>query len=731
MKAEAQIDARPLDRLAERLGIEPEFRDAAGSLRRPKAGVKRKLLAAMGVKAESPADAERMLDEIERAEWAEPVRAAVVRESSLSAAVPLTLPAGTADVRWTVDEEHGRSHTGAARFEDLECLARRGNFERRMLVIDAPLPTGYHRLTVRAGGTSSAAGMEAGAALIVVPDRCYVPERLLLGERTWGLTLQLYALRSARNWGIGDFGDLAELARTAGRLGADIIGLNPLHAAFLHSPGTPSPYSPASRLFLNILYIDVAAVPELDACERARAALASPELERELAACRDAALVDHAAVERLKLPLLEMLFETFDREACPERRAAFDDFRRARGEELRRFALWQALHEHHAERRDELRDWRRWPREHRDAGSPAVARFAQRRERRIRFFEWLQWIADEQLERAAGVARDAGVSIGLYRDLAVGADGSGAEAWSDAALFAARASVGAPADLFNPSGQDWGLPPLEPHALRQEGYATFVELIRANMRHAGGLRIDHAMGLQHLYWVPRGRPPADGAYVRYPLDELIGIIALESVRNRCLVIGEDLGTVPEGFRERMRERGVLSYRILFFEQEDGRLVPPEGYPSLALAAAGSHDLAPLKGWWQGRDLELKRENDLYPSEDTYREQVARRARDRARLIESLEHNGIELPEGFGPESPFDASLAVAVHAFLARTRAALAAIQLEDLVEESELVNLPGCAEGYPSWRRRIPVALEALDTLPLVTVLTSLFTEIRPAADG
>lgn len=722
----AEPEGRPmraLDRLAERLGVEREFQDASGELRRPSARVKRQLLAAMGVKVARPAEAEHALEEIERLEWSETLHAAVVRESALPAVVPLTLPVGTGKVAWRVEEEDGTQHSGTVEFAALELIDHRRDLERRRLVIDAALPLGYHRLTVR-----PASGVQTHeAALIVVPERCYVPAPILRGERMWGLTAQLYALRSERNWGIGDFTDLAELCRIAGRLGAATIGLNPLHAAFLHTAGTPSPYSPASRLLLNSLYIDVTAIPELDACPQARARMESTEFKEALARCRAAKLIDHAAIERLKLPLLEQLFETFEHSTDTQRREAFEAFCRREGEELRRFALWQALHERFVARRPELHDWHRWPRRYRDPASPSVVRFASRNAQRIRFFEWLQWVAHEQLEAAAQTAHDAGLAIGLVRDLAVGAAPNGAEAWGARALFASGASVGAPADLFNPAGQDWGLPPFDPHALRRSGYAPFIELIRANMRYAGGLRIDHAMGLQHLYWVSRGRPPAEGAYITYPLDELVGVIALESVRHQAIVVGEDLGTVPDGFREHMRECGVFSYRILLFEQDDGgRLVPPEAYPGLAVAAVGSHDLAPLRGWWEGLDLERKREHGLYPSAGVYREQLELRARERAILVESLDTNGIALPEGFGPGSPYDGALAIAVHAFLARTRAALAAVQIEDLVEESELVNLPGCTEGYPSWRRRLDIPLERLESRPLVALITSLFRKIR-----
>jgi 4-alpha-glucanotransferase len=715
---------RPLDRLAVRLGIEPEFRDASGTLRRPPADVKRRLLAAMGVRAQRSADAEKALAELDRAEWMRPLHAAVVRESRLPAAVPVTLQADTADVRWSVEREGGGKEIGSVGFRDLELLERRDGRERRLLVVDARLPLGYHRLSVETDDAEVAT-----VTLIVAPDRCYVPAALERGGRTWGLAVQLYMLRSEGNWGIGDFTDLKRLAAVAGRLGASVIALNPLHAGFLDTPQHASPYSPSSRLFLNVLYIDVTAVAELADCAAAREVVDSPAFRRDVTACRGAELVDYAGVSKLKLPLLEALFHHFADSAPADRSAEFAAFRTDQGEELERFCLWQALREHFAKRSPEHADWRRWPSAYRNMQSPEVARFAHRHRERIDFLAWLQWIADRQLEEAAVAAREAGLAIGLYRDLAVGADRAGAEAWSDAPLFASGASAGAPADLFNPAGQDWGLPPFDPHALRRHGYSTFVELIRANMRHAGGLRIDHAIGLKHLYWVPKNHTPADGAYVSYPLDDLAGIIALESRRQRCLVVGEDLGTVPPGFSEEINDRGILSYRILFFEHdEDGRLIAPEDYPPLALAAVGNHDLAPLRGWWEERDIELKQANGLYPDDSTHREQRERRAQDRAHLIDALRAQGIKLPKGFSADSRYDSALSAAVHAFLARTRAALALVQLDDMVEESDLVNLPGSTEGYPNWKRRQSAALEELEATPLVAKLAALMREARSA---
>ena len=292
------------------------------------------------------------------------------------------------------------------------------------------------------------------------------------------------------------------------------------------------------------------------------------------------------------------------------------------------------------------------------------------------------------------------MAVGLYRDLAVGADRAGAETWANAAAVVSGAQVGAPPDIHNPAGQNWGLPPFHPHALREEGYRSFIELVRANMRHAGGLRIDHVMGLQHLYWVPQGQPASAGAYVRYPLEDLIGILALESHRQRCLIVGEDLGTVPEGFRERMAEANILSYRVLFFEQEPETcaFLPPAAYPALALAAVGSHDLPTLRGWWEERDLDLKEQLGLFRGPREAARQREARDRDRMQLLRALRSERL-LPANGEPDIP---TLSRAAHAFLARTPSALAMVQIDDLTDEADPVNVPATSDEHPNWRRRL-----------------------------
>jgi 4-alpha-glucanotransferase len=720
-----------LDQLAAQMGIEPEFKDATGQVRHTDPKVSRALLNAMGLAVESARKAQATLRELERTEADRPLPPVmVVPESIAPFAIPLTLPRGTDAVRWSVKDEDGSSREGEkvsfSRLAPQRSQKASPAVECRRLVIPAPAKIGYHLLRIEAHGLDP-----AEMPLIVVPLRCYVPEGLADQAPIWGISLQLYLLRSKHNWGIGDFGDLKRFAELAANLGASVIGLNPLHAMFLDAPESASPYSPASRLFLNVLFIDIAAVSEFNSAERVRAMAQAPDFQRDLAHCRDAPLVDYQAVARLKLPILQALFDVFRSDADSGRSRAFDDFRRQQGEALERFCRFQALREHFAAQASRQADWRNWPKEYQDPGSASVARFAQRHRDRIDFLAWMQWIADQQLAEAAAAARANGMTIGIYRDLAVGADSAGAETWARPNLVVSSAHVGAPPDILNPAGQDWGLPPFNPHALRNEAYSGFIDLVRANMRHAGGLRIDHVMGLQHLYWIPEGRAPSEGAYVSYSMDDLIGILALESRRHGCLVVGEDLGTVPEGFRERMEAAGILSYRVLFFEFDaDGAFVQPQEYPPLALATPGSHDLATLRGWWEAHDIELKSRHGLYPSADEERGQHDQRAKERMALLHALEAAGLGLPD-LDATGPFRPDLADAVHAFLARTRAGLAMVQLDDLTDERNQVNLPGTTDQHPNWRRKQSLGLEELSANPRVQALAHILSSARPPRSG
>jgi 4-alpha-glucanotransferase len=605
-------------------------------------------------------------------------------------------------------------------FGELELIDARSidgtPLERRRLLLDGDLPWGYHRLAVEPG--------DASMLLVMTPGSCWLPRAFTEGRRLWGIAAQLYLLRSTTDWGIGDFGDLRQLVELAADRGADLIGLNPLHAMFPDDPEHASPYSPASRLLLNILNIDVTAVPELLHCPELRELIGFEVFGHHVQACRAKHLVDYAEVAAIKLSVLEKLFDACRASADSGRWGAFEAFRREHGDMLERNCLFLGLREHFAREAPSRADWHVWPEQYRDPASPAVARFAAVNRHRLDFFAWLQWVADVQLGAAAATARERGMAVGLYRDLAVGAHRAGAEAWADATAVVSAALVGAPPDIYNPAGQNWGLPPFHPRALREEGYQSFIQLIRANMRHAGGLRIDHAMGLQHLYWVPQGEEPSAGAYVRYPMEDLIGILALESHRHGCLIVGEDLGTVPEGFRERMAEANILSYRVLFFEQEPetSAFLPPNAYPELALATVGSHDLPTLRGWWEGRDLDLKEQLGLFPAVGEASRQRQARERDRMQFLEVLRRERL-LPDDGEPDIP---TLARAAHAFLARTPSVLAMAQIDDLTDEVEPVNVPATSDEHPNWRRRLSMTLEELAARPSFIDIAEIFRAER-----
>lgn len=704
-----------LGALADQCGIEAEFVDARGEIRPTPDTTKRALLTALGVPAGDDASVRAALDALERARW-ECGLPPVVVALRTDIGIPLVLPRGFGLIRWRITTEAGSARSGIVAFEQCRLLEEndRGpqTYERRELRIAGDLPHGYHRLDIT--------GVAGSMALILTPGRCWLPPAIAAGERLSGLSLQLYLLRSSANWGIGDYTDLRTFAELVAARGGDIVGLNPLHQLFLDDPERASPYSPASRLLLNGLNIDVTAVPEFADCAAAQALLRRADFTARLEACRAAALVAYGDVAMLKLEMLHVLFAAFDTSSPPERRAAFLSYRAGCDPSYERTYVFLALRDRFARQDPARAAWPSWPAEYRDPESAQVANFAQTHADEITFLAWLQWIADCQLGAAAQAARS--MRVGLYRDLAVGADPAGAETWSNGRVVVDAARVGAPPDIYNPPGQNWDLPPFHPRALRAEGYRSFIELVRANMRHAGALRIDHVMALARLYWIPLDASPAQGAYVRYPLDDFVGILALESERARCLIVGEDLGTVPQGFRERMASANILSYRVVFFEREpDGTtFTAATAYPALSIAVLGSHDLPTLAAWWNGADIDLRERLGLLDA-DTGAEQRRQRERDRAALVVLLQRSGA-LETGRQPDRE---RLFAAAHALLAQTSAALAVAQLDDVTGETDPVNVPTTSDEHANWRRRLSVSLEELEHDPRVAVV---FTEFGAA---
>jgi 4-alpha-glucanotransferase len=720
-----------LDRLAALAGIEASYWDILGTLHETTTGAKRRILAAMDFDVGSPssisATAKALADDPWR-RWLGPVQ--VTRRGDGPVSVPLCLPAPATPrtLRWELILEDGGRAIGDVRPEE---LPRDGGreidgvaVERLHLVLPEPIPEGYHRLRINDGSEG------AETLLIVAPPCVFRPPWLERGERKWGWACQLYALRSDRNWGIGDFSDLAALAAAAP--GASTIGINPLHALFPGKPEDASPYAPSSRSFLNPLYIDVTAIKDFATCEEAQDLAGAPEFAQELAQARDAPLVDYPRVSTLKMAVLERLHACFEArhpasaDADPGRHA-FNAFRNRGGAALHHYALFEALQEHFPDR-----PWPAWPQGYRRPDSPEVSAFGRDYARRVDFFAYLQWQADRQLAAAARCCAETGMAVGLYRDLAVGSHLDGADAWAEPDLYVRGASFGAPPDDFNAQGQDWGVPPLHPLRLRERAYAAFIHMLRANMAHAGALRIDHAMALRHLYWITPGEKAAAGAYVRYPFEDLLGILALESARNGCLIVGEDLGTVPEGFRERMASQGVLSYRVLLFERhDDGLFRRPSAYPALALATAGTHDMPSIRGHWEGRDLRTRVELGMFPLPESRDAAAADRAADKEMLLAALQDQGL-LPSGFAAKGDVGNAellqLIEAVERYLARTPSHLMMINLDDALREADQANIPGTVREYPNWRRKASLTLEALAEEPFVQALARAVAAERGA---
>ncbi len=724
-----------LEWLAGAFDVEASYDDVWGRRHAVSDDGLRALLRELGVAAGDEAEVDRSLADTHPRYWtrlAEPVVAATLPATRIGLLLRLPRRDGDAlPIDWRFVGEDGMVVEGSADADALplqEATEVAGvRHEARRLELDlAPAP-GYHRLVLRAGAS------EAQVLVIVAPPRCFLPPALRAGQRAWGWAVQLYGLRSSRDWGVGDFGDLLALVDVAAARGASAIGLNPLHARFAHNPAHVSPYAPSSRLWLDALALDVEAVDGFDEAQAARAIVRSEAFQARLDALRACALVDFPGVAALKHPVLRALYAHFRNEHLAADTALARDFRAFQekgGRALRRHALFEALQEHFHAQDPSIWGWQAWPPEFRDVDSAEVRRFESAQVERIEYHEYLQWQADRQLARVAQRCRERGMAIGLYLDLAVSVDRAGSDAWSFADCHAGAASVGAPPDEFNLLGQDWGLPPLIPGALRAHRHEPFVLALRANMRHAGAVRIDHVMSLMRLYWVPPGAGARDGAYVRYPFDEMLAIVALESHRNRCLVIGEDLGTVPPSLRDALARVRVLSYRLLYFERDAcGGFLAPAEYPRDALVSIGTHDLPTLSGWWSGHDLRLRAELQLFPDDETRREQENARTRDRVRLVAALVREGALHDEREAQETaagPLTPALVDAVHRYLASTPSRLMMVQPEDWLGVVDQSNLPGTTDAHPNWRRRLPLDVEALSSDAATARLAGVLGALR-----
>ncbi|NKM98426.1 4-alpha-glucanotransferase [Rhizobium leguminosarum] len=551
--------------------------------------------------------------------------------------------------------------------------------------------------------------------------RSFLPD-FLSGTRVWGVSLQLYELRSARNWGIGDFEDLSDMADLAGSLGADFIGLTPLHAPFLADPDRCSPYEPSSRQHLNPLYIAVDRLPGF-AC--------SPELERQLASLRQTDLVDYVGVAQIKLRALRDLWPAWQQRSVIDDAydpADFDAFITQGGNSLRLHALFECLSFSMVERRVGA-GWQCWPADFQRFDSAAVAQFERGHADDVRFHMWLQWLAHRQLMQAADRARKAGLRIGLYLDLAVGEAVDGSATWSEPDTYVSKATIGSPPDPFAVDGQDWHLAGYLPSAIAAGEMSPFRRMVSAAMRYAGAIRIDHAAALRRLFLVPLGSRPDGGAYVRYPADRLLQILAEASAEHRCLVIGEDLGLIPKGLQDDLAAAHILSYRILSYEQDEKGFKPAEVYPALALACISTHDHQTLAGWWRGADIQARCDHGIVPP-DLTEKHLEDRKRERRKLKAALKAAGLELPTRLSQARASEETLrdlTVSAYRFIARTPSLLAAVRLADLTDEKRPTNVPGTSDSYPNWKPKLSVLLADLMSSPLLKSVTAAMREERP----
>ncbi len=655
----------------------------------------------------------------------------VVRDGEpVEVSLNLGASARESEFSWRLDTEQGEVLEGYLQSQ----IVRDERKEGGPLVFALPrdIAWGYHKLSITRKRRKAPYEM----TLIVTPKACFKQEGILNGKKMWGPSVQLYTLRTQHNWGIGDFGDLKQLVADIASRGGDFVGLNPIHSLFPANPEGASPYSPSSRRWLNIMYIDVSSVPEFALSIEAQQKVGSAEFQQRLQKARESHWVNYSEVSSLKMSVLPQLFSEFKKrhlDQNSERAQAFLAFVEEGGESLIHQAAFDALHAKlHAEDSN-VWGWPVFPEELRKFENSAVQEFIEQNQDQVHLYMYLQWVADVQIKEAQALAEEKGMSVGLYRDLAVGVADSGSESWADDGNLVMDASIGAPPDVLGPLGQNWGLPPLNPQALQATGYDAYIKLLRANMKHCGALRIDHVLGLLRLWWIPKGENATKGAYIYYPVEDMLAILALESHRHQCSVIGEDLGTVPDEIVDILRDAGVHSYKVFFFEtsEEDGGFISPAHYAEQSMSALCTHDMPTLRGFWHCDDLKMGEELGLYPDAEQLKGLFADRLECKQGILDSVAWHGY-LPEGVGRDAqyvPMDSYLAEALQLHVAAGSSTLLSVQLEDWLEMDKPVNIPGTVDEYPNWRRKLSMNLDEVFAHEGVNRIARKLTEVRAKA--
>ncbi|HUS07003.1 MAG TPA: 4-alpha-glucanotransferase [Bryobacteraceae bacterium] len=716
----AQTYEQALHLASQLRGVQPEYWDIFGNRHVATPQLQQLILTSLGMDTASLASLNAAIEDQLWQEWSGLVPFTTVA-SEMDVAIAICIPrifykdVVIAEVQW----EDGRLESSQFQIADLleggEAELRGTHFVRKRLPLPAHRPLGYHKLQVSIAREEQRIH-EAATRLIICPNRAYESKSMAAGKKAAGVALSVYGLRSARNWGCGDFTDLCGAVDwMVDEVKGSFLALNPLHAIPNRQPYNTSPYLPNCSFYRNPLYLDIEKVEDFARSKWAGKIAAGPTVQQEIRDLRASEHVEYEKVYALKLRMLKLLFRTFldEQRQGSGRAEAFQRFVEAEGDLLHGYAVYCALDERLHKQDPNLWIWPDWPAEFKDSNSPAVREFAESHRRSVLFYKYVQWQVDLQLGEAQQHALARGLEIGLYHDLALATDRCGSDLWAHGSFYVNGCRVGSPPDDFSPNGQDWGFPP--PHSMRhrEDGYRLFIESIRKNCKHGGALRIDHVMRFFRLFWIPDQMDATQGAYVRDYDADLLHILALESVRNRVVVIGEDLGTVEPEIRDALHRFGILSYRLLYFEKNGtGDFRRPDEYPRQALVSVSTHDLPTLAGFWTHRDIEARRAAGLLPDDDSYREQIANRTAEKQKMLDLFWRLNL-LPSWFPrrveqmPE--FTGELHNAAVGFLALTPSLLMVLNQEDLFKDRDQQNLPGSTHQYPNWRHKMRYTLEQM----------------------
>ena len=726
-----------VEQLAKAKKIADTYIDAWGNPATVSQESKAAVLAAMGYDVENEDNLRKQVEEEEKALWESPLDPVIVVRENKDIPLTVRLPEaqGEEELAYTIKFENDARKPVKAKIEAKDFSVSETKeingvkYVKKILTIKEDLPLGYHELTLK---NNKKLGT---IRLIIVPEQCYKQKPIKQGLKIWGPSVQLYTLRSEKNWGVGDFSDLANLITNLAKWGAGFVGLNPIHALYPANPDAASPYSPSSRRWINEIYINVEAVPELKKSKNAKATIKDASFQEKLAKLREREFVDYAGVMKAKISVLKQIYNDYpllEHTDKDERAKDFAEFIKEGGDSLNQIAVYNALQASYYAEGKEAWGWpsELWDEKYKSYHSRAVKKWAEEHISEVNFYKYLQFLAAEQLEDAHAAAKDAGMAVGIYRDLAVGVSEGSAEIWSNAEIYCPKASVGAPPDVLGPNGQNWGLPPMDPNKLYCEQYQPIIDLFRSNMKSCGSLRIDHAMSLLRLWWVPPKAPASQGAYIEYNVNDMIGILALESVRNQCLIIGEDLGTVPEIMKKLLPQSGIHSYKIFFYEKNkaDGGYYSTRDYPAQAMSALTTHDMPTLRGWWHCEDLKLGRKLGVYKTDEIMNNLMVDRLSDKQKILDSLNWHGV-LPDHVNRNALYcgmDLDLDFAMQIHMCNGSCALFSTQLEDWLEMEKPVNIPGTSTEYPNWRRKLSKNINEIFADPKLHQLATKMTEAR-----